>query len=146
MYNHIKGLDNLKEQLVNDGLSTLKTTLLEAAVGLSGEEALKSMGMAYLTFAKENPGLYEATQLVHHWDTALSHQLSDDILTIFGKVLNYYQLSEVETIHVMRLLRSMMHGFALLEVNQGFGKPVDIDDSFLRALDILIAGINVTYR
>lgn len=127
------------------GLTGLKATLVEAVVGLSGEDALRSMGIAYLNFAKNNKGLYEATQLVHQWQSSASDKLSKEILSIFEKVLKYYQLSDTETIHTMRLLRSMMHGFALLELNQGFGQPVDIEESFLTSLDIIIAGIKATY-
>jgi hypothetical protein len=46
-----------------------------------------------------------------------------------------------DAIHAVRALRSLVHGFATLEVSGGFGIPLDLDESFHRLVDLFIAGI-----
>ena len=41
----------------------------------------------------------------------------------------------------MPALRSVIHGFATLEVAGGFGLPLDCDESFRRLIAMLIAGL-----
>jgi hypothetical protein len=44
-------------------------------------------------------------------------------------------------LHAVRGLRSLVHGFATLEVAGGFGMPLDIDESFRRLVELLISGL-----
>lgn len=46
-----------------------------------------------------------------------------------------------DAIHVIRALRSLVHGFVDLEINGGFGMPIDIDDSFDRAIDLFVSSL-----
>ena len=46
-----------------------------------------------------------------------------------------------DAIHAARALRSIIHGFATLEIAGGFGLPVDCDESFRRLLDLLVEGL-----
>ena len=46
-----------------------------------------------------------------------------------------------DAVHAVRAFRSMVHGFATLEVAGGFGMPQDIDESFHRLVETLVAGL-----
>jgi hypothetical protein len=46
-----------------------------------------------------------------------------------------------ESIHALRAFRSMVHGFATLEVAGGFGLPQDCDKSFHRLVKALMIGL-----
>jgi hypothetical protein len=46
-----------------------------------------------------------------------------------------------DAIHGLRAFRSMVHGFATLEIAGGFGLPQDCDESFRRLVLVLMAGI-----
>ncbi|MGB8644293.1 MAG: TetR-like C-terminal domain-containing protein [Anaerolineae bacterium] len=46
--------------------------------------------------------------------------------------------------HAVRALRSVVHGFATLEVAGGFGLPLDCDESFRRLVQMLIKGLQVS--
>jgi hypothetical protein len=50
-------------------------------------------------------------------------------------------LEEDEAIHALRGLRSLVHGFATLEISGGFGIPLDLDESFSRLVDLFITGL-----
>jgi WHG domain-containing protein len=46
-----------------------------------------------------------------------------------------------DAIHALRAFRSMVHGFATLEIAGGFGLPEDCDESFRRLVAFLVAGL-----
>ncbi|GAX91699.1 TetR-like C-terminal domain-containing protein [Effusibacillus lacus] len=48
----------------------------------------------------------------------------------------------MEQLHATRGLRSILHGFALLEQSGGFGLPLDLDVSLRLLIDTFIAGIH----
>jgi hypothetical protein len=50
-------------------------------------------------------------------------------------------LQTEDAIHATRAFRSMVHGFATLEVAGGFGLPQDCDESFRRLVNALASGI-----
>ena len=53
-----------------------------------------------------------------------------------------YQLTlENDAVHAVRVLRSALHGFVLLETGDGFGMPLDLDESFTRLVQTLHRGI-----
>lgn len=103
------------------------------------------MGNAYFKFAKEHPGLYEATQRVDKWENQEADKLSDEILKLVEKVMSSFSLDHRTVTHLIRMIRSMLHGFATLERNRGFGNPVSVEESFNLAMEILFAGIQAKY-
>lgn len=145
LYNHIDGLQGLYSLMAVYGLKNLKTELAEAAIGLSGKEALSSMGIAYFKFAKTHPGLYEATQMTCYFKCEEAEKLSNEIIKLFGRIVEPLKLDDTTLIHVIRMFRSMLHGFSVLEKKEGFGMPVSVDESFRLTLDILIESIYTTY-
>ena len=46
-----------------------------------------------------------------------------------------------QTTHLIRTLRAVIHGFVDLEMKDGFGMPVDIGESFERAIDVVTTGV-----
>lgn len=59
-YRHFKDRDALLAELARRGFELFATRLREAATGRGVKEALSAMGRAYLTFAREEPGYYDA--------------------------------------------------------------------------------------
>ena len=46
-----------------------------------------------------------------------------------------------DAIHAVRIVRAALHGFAALETGEGFGIPLDVDDTFARLVDVLDRGL-----
>jgi len=145
LYNHVKGLDDLKDMLVIYGLNQIERVLSEAAIGISGDDAVKSIAKAYLTFARNNPGLYEATQWINRWQNNEIKQASEGIINLIGKVVYGYNLKDNDITHVIRIIRSLLHGFASLEHYGSFGNPISADESFDLMLSVLIHGLHHVY-
>jgi hypothetical protein len=56
-------------------------------------------------------------------------------------VMASFSLEREEAVHALRGLRSLVHGFATLEISGGFGMPLDLDESFNRLVKFLVAGL-----
>lgn len=48
LYNHISGLDNIKEKLMIYGWKQIENKMIDSAVGVAGYEALKNMCYAFM--------------------------------------------------------------------------------------------------
>lgn len=130
LYNHVDGQDELRQEIALAGMQELGDRIGKAAIGKSGDDALVAIALAYRAFAKERPGLYLSTQRAPEPDKAKLNQAAEEILSILRLVLEPYGLDEDEQIHAIRALRSLVHGFVSLELANGFGMPIDPDDSF----------------
>lgn len=57
LYNHINGLDDLKEQLMIYGWKQTEQRILHTVIGMSGYDAIRAMCYAFYDYATENPGV-----------------------------------------------------------------------------------------
>lgn len=115
LYNHVSSLDDIKKQLMLYGWKQIEKLTIEAAVGVTGYEALKNMCYAFYDYAINNKGIFTAMKTVN---------ISDENIN-----------------HIIRTLRSFLEGFSLLVNNNAFGNPVSIKESFDLSLEIIINGI-----
>lgn len=136
LFNHIKGLPELKRQIALYGLAKLYEALKSAAVNKRGKEAFVALSLAYVHFTREHPGLYELTLRAPDPNDVEVNKLSENIMRLMKDILAVYSLTEEETIHAIRALRSILHGFASLEQKQAFGLAIDVNDS----LQLLLEG------
>ncbi|WP_026695098.1 TetR/AcrR family transcriptional regulator [Peribacillus kribbensis] len=129
LYNHIAGINGLKKELAVLGLTEFKNCLLQAVIGKSGDEAIYSLSAAYLSFVRTQPQLYEATMGYTDFSDDAIKAPSEAILSIMYSVLGAYHLSEEHKVHAIRGLRSLLHGFAYLELKHQFQMNTDLEES-----------------
>ncbi|EHS54982.1 TetR/AcrR family transcriptional regulator [Paenibacillus sp. Aloe-11] len=144
LYNHVDGLNGLRQVLALHSLEQLEEALTSAAVGRAGDDALTAMGKAYMRYARERPGLYEAMlYATDRKDTEL-RDAADRVAELVISVLSSgYGFKEEDCIHAARGFRSLLHGFASLEQKGGFGLPVEVDRSIAVMMDTFLAGLSV---
>ncbi len=130
LYNHVGGMPGLQQQLALLGRKQLTQQLGRAVMGKSGDDAIMAMADAYRTYVKTHPGLYACTLRVADESDTESRAAEDEAVEISLKVLAYYDLHDEMALHMVRGFRSMVHGFASLEVAGGFGIPLSLDESF----------------
>jgi len=143
LYNHVDSLDSLLVDLMIYAMEQLGKTLSEAAIGVSGDNAIKAISKAYLEFARKNPGLYETIQWVNLWRDDIIVQPASKINDLIDRVLECYNLNDEYKTHIIRMFRSLLHGFSSLDRNSGFGNPIPIDDSFNVAINCLIESLHL---
>jgi AcrR family transcriptional regulator len=142
LYNHIESFEALKRGLALMALRQLAASLGRAAVGKSGDDAVRDLAYAYRSFVKKHPGLYHATSRAADPGDPELTRASDEIVNVCLAVLRGYRLGRKASLHALRGLRSAVHGFAALESAGGFGIPVSIDESFSWLVQCLIQGLN----
>ena len=144
LYNHVDGLPGLQRELAVINARLLADRLNEAAIGKSGKELFMDVAQAFRTYVKEYPGLYLSTLRSSGNQAIPDENLireEERALKIGIAVMNSLGLQGDDAIHALRAFRSMIHGFATLEVAGGFGLPQDCDESFRRLVEALVAGL-----
>lgn len=141
LYNHVTGLPGLRANLAAYGCNLLNATITRAAVGRSGDTAVRAMADAYLAFARVHPGLYEAIQRVPDAQESAWQQAAEQIVDTVVQVFKHYKLDDEEAIHAVRGFRSLVHGFTSLERNGDFGIPIDVDVSYRFLIDTFLSGL-----
>jgi AcrR family transcriptional regulator len=144
LYNHVAGLEGVRRELALLGTRELGERLRRVAVGKTGDDALAAIAEAYRSFVKERPGLYAATLRASGSTDTPDPRLravEEEVVGVVLAVVASYGLQGDEALHAVRGLRSVVHGFATLEVAGGFGLALDTDESFRRLVRTFIGGL-----
>ncbi|EDL64886.1 transcriptional regulator, putative [Bacillus sp. SG-1] len=141
LYNHIKGLNELRTIMAVHGLNGLYHAMKSAAEGKEGDEAVQALGSSYLSFARKHPGLYEAALLAPDPRHQEVQEAGSLIVELALESLDYLELSKVDALHAVRGLRGLFHGIASLEQKSGFNLDLSVDESLHRMIRTVLAGI-----
>jgi len=142
LYNHVAGLPGLKHDLALYCLRDLLDRTTRAIIGKSGAEAIVALADAYRSYAMQTPWRYMLTQQAPDPGDLESQTLAQQVIDVIKAILVPYRLSDEDTIHAIRGLRSIVQGFVSLEVTGGFGLPVDLDASFHWLINVFVTGLD----
>lgn len=146
LYNHVDGLTGLRDGMTLWAFQTLQAELQRAAVGKSGDDAIRAVADAYRRFAHAHRGVYIATVRAPTPDQPELQAAGQAIVDTVAQVLAHYRLEPTELIHAVRALRSLMHGFVHLEISDGFKLAVDLDETFQRLVGLYVEGLAAQAR
>jgi len=144
LYNHVDGLAGLYRALALKNARDLAERLAQATIGKAGPQALMALAQAYRDYIKAAPGVYLASLRASGNQENPDPQLQaaeERTVRVVLAVVASFGLEGDDGIHAVRGLRSVVHGFASLEIAGGFGLPLDCDESFRRLVEILIRGL-----
>lgn len=142
LYKHVGGLSDLTRRIAVRATDQLGDQLREAMQGRAGRDALAAAARTVRSYVKRHPGRHAATVEVR--STARDDTLSvarERTLASFGAVLHGYRLDPADEIHALRMLRSMLYGFATIEAAGGFQLDANVDESFDWLVDFLDQGL-----
>lgn len=141
LYNHIRSLDCVKDDLTTQALQSLLDRSRDAMAGVAGRDALDAWSHSQRQFARDHPGLWAAMKLpVAGWSEA-SQKAAQAYLALGLAVLRSYGVTGDQAIHAARFIRASLRGFIDLEHGGGFGLSQDVDASFSTLLHLLDAGL-----
>ncbi|KAB2342056.1 TetR/AcrR family transcriptional regulator [Actinomadura rudentiformis] len=141
LYKHVRNLAELRQLVTLRVIEELTGRLGEAALGRSGDDAVRAIMRAYRSYVVDHPGRYAAM------DQAPDPRLeaaAGRLLGIILAALRAYELDDDALIHAARALRSTSHGFAILEASGGFGLPQDLETSYELLIQMVIGGLHRT--
>ncbi len=127
-------------------MTELADAIRDATQGRAGSEALLAGAHAVRTFVLEHPGRYAAG------NAARPSGPDDPLVPAVGRVLaswaamlHGYRLDPDQEIHALRMLRSILHGFASLEAIGSFQINTDVDDSFTWMIGFINQGLTAKW-
>lgn len=132
IYNHISNNEELRICVAIEGWKKLYNYLISSNLPCEKkEDSIKVLLNSFRKFAHENKDLYLVISNTSIDQTRLDFlEVSKKFFDLFDKILSQFNISKREQIHVLRLLRSTSHGFIMLEIQNQFELPTNINESY----------------
>ncbi|WP_159617925.1 TetR/AcrR family transcriptional regulator [Arthrobacter zhaoguopingii] len=142
LYKHVDGLADLARRICVLAVTELGEAVRDATQGRARRDALEGAAQALRGYVKQHPGRYAATVGVRPTgpDDPLAAALERALIPLSAVLLGY-RLDPADEVHAVRMLRSMLHGFAALEISDGFQLRTDVNSSFTWMLDFIDQGL-----
>lgn len=135
LYNHIKNTDELYTEIGYYAISELKRAQLDAIAGKKRAQAIEALAEAYHRFGRERPEIYQVIMSLPMIKNDALLAAAGDIVEPIMTVLDGYTLTELQKMHLQRVLRSIMHGFLSQEAAGCFRHfPVEVSQSYRMAV------------
>jgi AcrR family transcriptional regulator len=133
LYNHVKGIEDVRQRLARYIFEKMELAVKNAAVGRSKEEAIQETAHAYRCFAQQHPQLYRV--FTNAPGTEDGRALLDTLSQTMTQILSGFKLETHTRINFIRLFHSAIHGFVSLENTGFFTIDVDVNESFQLLVD-----------
>lgn len=139
LYSHVTSSEDLKTRIALLALQELADRAADDVAGRAEKNALIALGNVYRDYAREHPGRYAAMHFRLDPEMAnASAGVRHSQMT--RAILRGYHLSEPDETHAVRLIGSVFHGFATLELEGSFSHSLpDSQESWSRTLEALDA-------
>jgi len=142
LYKHVVSLADLQHRVATLAMTEVGERIRDAVQGRAGRDALTALMVALRTYVTEHPGRYTAT-------VGAQGRGPDDTLVVAGlrvtdsiaAVLRGYGLGDQDITHAIRVIRSAMHGFVMLEMSGGFQWDTEPEQSFGWMIDFIDRGL-----
>ena len=145
LYRHVDSLADLHHRIAVLAMNELADAIRDAIAGRAGKDALAAGAQAMRAFARRHAGRYElgnAALLTGPDDPLLP--ASRRVMDTWAAMLYGYHLDPADEIHAMRMLRSMLHGFVVLETTGSFQVDASTDDSYTWIIEFIDHGLRAT--
>jgi AcrR family transcriptional regulator len=142
LYNHVESRAALLRAVAIESVGELAAAITGAAIGRSREDALRAVALAYRSYALEHPGRYATTVRAPDPGDTEAAATSAAAISPLVAILAGWGIGGDDAVHLVRIIRSALHGFVSIEMGGGFALPLDLDHSFDLLVDSLVAAIS----
>ncbi|WP_280425889.1 TetR/AcrR family transcriptional regulator [Nocardia carnea] len=137
VYSHLQSSQDLRTRIALLALEEMADRAADALAGRAGRDALTAFANVYRDYAAQHPGRYAAARMRLPADTAAA-SAGIRHSNMMRAILRGYDLDEPEQTHAVRLLGSVFHGYAALELGGGFDhSEPSAEESWSRILEVL---------
>ena len=142
LYKHVDSIGDLQHRIATLAMTELGDVLRDALQCKSGVDAICALFRTTHSYVAEHPGRYFATTTAEFQDD------HDPLLTASARVidsiravLSGYGIHPDELDHAIRMLRSTIHGYALLQAANAFHWSNDPDETIAWMIRFVDAGL-----
>lgn len=146
LYNHIENLDNLLLEVAHKGMRTMNERMERAAIGRAGDVAVKAVGIEYLNYMIEHPGIYETIQWATWNGTTETASIFEHYTNLLRTLILSCQLQEDYAEEIIKILTGILHGYTTLQLRYAFENPEQVRENLSNALDIILLGAHQKYK
>lgn len=146
LYNHIESLDDLLREVAHKGMRSMNEQMAQAAIGKSGDTALKGVSVEYLNFIIEHPGVYETIQWATWHGTEETAQIFGNYIKMLSTIISSYNFPSESTNTILNLFTGFLHGFTTLQVRYAFSDPQKVRNELCNAVDTIMLGVHQKYE
>lgn len=145
LYNHIDSLDDLLREAAHRGMRTMNEQMMHAAIGSSGDTAIKAVSIAYFRYTIAHPGIYEIIQWANWHGNSETTAILGNYKALLLKLIVSCEFKTQETDGILSLLMSMLHGYSTLELGKGIMDPEEAIKGLANSIDIVLTGLHSKY-
>ena len=138
LYKHVSNVADLRTLVGIRVMQEMADGFAAAVMGRSGPDAVAALMRAYRAYVTAHPTRYAAMPAdpLHQPEFAAAGRR---VMEVMQAILRPWQLDEPDLIHTIRAARVIVHGFASLEAEGGFGLPTDLDETYERVIRMFLA-------
>lgn len=133
LYNHIENLDDLLREVAHQGMRNMNMRLERAAIGKIAGNAIKAVGIEYLNYMIEHPGVYETIQWAT-WRNTETAQIFENYLDLLRTLISSCQIQKSSTEEVLNILTATIHGYTTLQLRYAFENPESSEKKFIKGI------------
>jgi AcrR family transcriptional regulator len=140
LYNHISGLEEAQNHIVQCAAEEALIEIQEAIIGYSGNDAYLEIAIALRKFALARPELYNAIRLCSKPPELQLKEADQELVKVMHRISERYAHIDKQTMaHFIRAFSSCIFGFISTEIADGFSGTTDIGESYLIMVKQIIA-------
>ena len=145
LYNHIKNLDELLREVAHNGMRSMNSRMVKAAIGHVGDKALKNIATEYLNYMIEHPGVYEIIQWANWNGTEETAAIYNEYISLLNAFIIPYNLEIESSRDVLNMITGFIHGYTTLQLRYAFSNPERVQHELYNAMDTLLLGVHQKY-
>lgn len=145
LYNHIQSLEDLLRAVAHSGMGAMNERMARAAIGKSGEAAIRAVAAEYLRFMVEHCGVYETIQWATWHGTEETETLFADYTDLLRKLILSCGWGAEHTTEIVKVLAGFLHGYTTLQLRYAFSDPDRVERELTAALDTVLLGLHQKY-
>lgn len=145
LYNHIDSLEDLLREIAHSGMRAMNESMTQAAIGKTGDAAIKSVGIEYLNYMIKHSGVYETIQWATWHGNEETGEIFGNYLSLLTTLIHSCGFNSDSTNEILNIITGFLHGYTTLQLRYAFSEPDRVRNELNTALDTLLAGVHIKY-
>ena len=145
LYNHIDSLDDLLREVAHSGMKIMNDRMTRVAIGNLGDAAIKAVGVEYLNYMIEHPGIYETIQWATWHGTEETSAIFGNYISLLSTLIHSCNFKADHTDEILNILMGVLHGYTTMQLRYAFEKPDEVRNALSDAIDTVLLGIHQKY-